>query len=446
MNAKNFSRKNFIKQLALTGAAASVSDLLFVGIPSSFFSFYKTDNVEYFTNAQPEYETLRHGFNKRIDKHPKIIALCKNTNGVAEAIKYAKANNLPVAIKSGGHCMEGFSCNNNGLVVNLSLLNKINRLDAETISVGPALLLKDLYAAVLPKGKILPGGSCQTVALGGLALGGGYGLLSRQFGLTCDSLIKVEMIDGNGNIISTDNDNELLWGCKGGANGNFGVITKMDFKLHPAPALMQSFRFRYRNIPVEKVKPLVEEWFALAATLPEHCFSAIVVNSKAVYILLTSTKKTTDDIAQQIQKLTAITTSVQHTPPKVLQQALKAYYAEDHPVYFKNASAGLYHNFNDINKCFEDVLAVIKKSPGIIFQVNTLGGKVQDETFQQQSSFPYRQYNFFSELQAYYETPAQAKPLIDKFEQIQKLFYQNGIFAQYRNYPDVNFKNPLQQY
>ncbi len=415
-------------------------------IPQSFTEVIADEDVVYFKQGDSQYDKLRHGFNKRIDKKPLVIGLCKNTAGVVAAIKYARANKLPVAIKSGGHCMEGFSSNNGGMVINLSPLNKINWIDANTITTGPALQLKDLYSFCLPKGKILPGGSCQSVALGGLTLGGGYGLLSRQFGLTCDSLTKIKMVDGNGNIITSDTDKELLWACKGGANGNFGVITEMNFTVHKAPAVMQSFRLRYRDIPQEKIIPLLETWFTVAATLPKQCFSACIINNRAAYILITTTRQSIADIQVQLDKLKAVTTSFQHSKPKPLAEALKAYYAQGQPIYFKNASAGLYKNFDDIKKCMPDVIAVLKKTAGMIYQVNTLGGEVQNNSFQQASSFPYREYNFFSELQAYYDTPAQAAKLLTQFEAIQHIFEKNGVTAQYRNYPDINFKNPLQQY
>jgi hypothetical protein len=114
--------------------------------------------------------------------------------------------------------------------------------------------------------------------------------------------------------------------------------------------------------------------------------------------------------------------------------------------FFKNASAGLYKNFEDIKGCMNEVIAVFKINPGMIYQVNTLGGEVQNALLEQSSSFPYRDHNFFSELQAYYSLPAQAAELLVKFESIQHIFEKNGVKSHYRNYPDINFKKPLQQY
>ena len=363
---ENFiSRKEFLKTTAWAGGGLWLGlDALARSIPGRFDRIFLDDDVLYFKEGDGQYDGLRQGFNKRINKYPTVIALCKNTNGVVAAVKYARANDLPVAIKSGGHCMEGLSCSNGGMVINLSLLNKFSWKDSNNIITGPALRLIDLYKNCLPKGKIVPGGSCQSVALGGLTLGGGYGLLSRQFGLTCDSLTAIKMVDGSGNIVSSVDDSELLWACKGGANGNFGVITEMNFKVHKAPASMQSYRLRYHNIPEEKIIPLMETWFAVTPSLPAHCFSAFIINNKSAYILLTSTKNSTADIQSPLKKLKALTTSIQYGGPKPLAVALRSFYAAGQPLFFKNASAGLYKNFDDIKACMNEVIALLKTTRG----------------------------------------------------------------------------------
>lgn len=110
-------------------------------------------------------------------------------------------------------------------------------------------------------------------------------------------------------------------------------------------------------------------------------------------------------------------------------------------MYFKNASAGLYKNFDEINAFVDKALDVVVSTPGMIYQVNTLGGNIQNTEFEKQSSFPHRLYSYFSELQAYWETPSQQKRLLERFELVQRVFTSNGIKAQYRNYPDINFSN-----
>ena len=403
-------------------------------------------NVIYYKKGDAAYEELRKGFNKRINKFPAIIAFCKNEFGVAEAIKLAAKNNLPVAIKSGGHCMEGFSCNNNGMVINLSALNKVEWLDANTIRVGPACKLAELYNQLLPKNKIIPGGSCAGVGIGGLTLGGGYGLLARKFGLTCDSLQAVSMVDGKGNIIDSNSDKELLWACKGGNNGNFGVVTSMIYKVHDAPATMQSFKFRSFNVNTTRAKNILSKWFDVSKNLPDSCFSAFVLNHKTLYILITNAGKHTPALQQVIDELKAVSDKNTNSIRQPLVTALKNYYGRKDPLYFKNASAGLYKSFTEISGCIDNALELVITTPGMIYQVNTLGGKILNKEFEDGSAFPHRDCLYFSELQTYWEQPSQEKRLLQQFQKVQEVFIKHGIKAQYRNYPDINFANWKEYY
>ncbi len=432
-----YPRKEFLKMAALAPFA------FLPKLVSAFAQTFivNTGNVTYYKNGDAEYESLRQGFNKRINKLPAIIALCQNTQGVAEAMSYAVKNKLPVAIKSGGHCMEGFSCNNDGMVINLSLLNTIEWINNETIKIGPGCTLSHLYDTVLPKGRIIPGGSCGSVGIGGLTLGGGYGLLARKFGLTCDSLLEVTMVDGKGNIVNSSTDPELLWACKGGGNGNFGVITEMKFKTHKAPATLQSFRFKSYKITAAKVRTLLQKWFEVTPNLPPACFSAFVLNGKTAYILLTNAEKHNAEVQKVIDALSALSDKTTQTKAQPLAGALKVFYGVQHPLYFKNASAGLYKNFSEIESYIDKVIDIVLASPGMIYQVNTLGGNIQNAALEAGAAFPHRSFPYFSELQTYWEAEKQGKRLMEKFQAVQNIFNENGITAQYRNYPDINFKN-----
>ena len=115
-------------------------------------------------------------------------------------------------------------------------------------------------------------------------------------------------------------------------------------------------------------------------------------------------------------------------------------------MYFKNASAGLYKDYSDIEGCIGSMMDIVTKTPGMIYQVNTLGGRIQDKASSQTSSFAYRNHLFFSELQTYWEQPSQGKKLMEKFAAVQQVVSSHGITAQYRNYPDGQFKDPLSSY
>ena len=441
------NRKDFLKQTSFAALALLMQKVEALN-PKTPYKFLESsnENVVYYTKYDAAYETLRKGFNKRINKYPGTIALCQNTAGVAEAIKYGLKNNLKVTVKSGGHCMEGFSCIEDGLVINLSLLNKIEFLDVNTIKVGPACTLKKIYETLLPRGKYLPGGSCQTVAIGGLTLGGGYGLLSRKYGLTCDSLQEITMVSGDGEIVHSNTDKELLWACKGGGNGNFGAITEMKFAIQKAPQTMKSYKFRNQAVDVLGAKNICAKWFELVKNLPNSCFSAFIFNGRTTYILLTNVQQNNKTVEDVINEFTKLSTKVTATKALPLSAALKNYYAEANPITFKNASAGLYKNYEEVESILEEVFLKVKQTPGILYQVNTLGGNIQNAEFESKAAFAHRDCYYFSELQAYWENEKVTNKFLISFESIQQLFANKGITAQYRNYPDVNFKNTDQLY
>ncbi|MEP6674597.1 MAG: FAD-dependent oxidoreductase [Ferruginibacter sp.] len=446
--AKKIHRKDFLKLAVLANLSlyAKPFEFLVKEKQTADKNPASLSNVTYYKKGDVEYEKLRQGFNKRIDKYPAVIALCQNSSGVAEAINYAIANHLPVAVKSGGHCMEGFSCNNNGMVINLSLLNKVEWIDNDTIKVGPGCTLSNLYDTILPKGKILPGGSCGGVGIGGLVLGGGYGLLARKFGLACDSLIEVTMIDGTGKLRSSAEDKELLWACRGGGNGNFAVITEMKFKVHKAPATLQSFRFKSHKIKTDRAKNILQKWFELSAILPPGCFSAYVLNGKTVYILLTNVDKNTPEVLAFIKGMSALADKTTQTKAQPLTTALKVFYGQKDPLFFKNSSAGLYKNFADIEHCIDAAIGTVIATPGMIYQVNTLGGNIQNAEAEAAAAFPHRSCIYFSELQTYWQNEKMQSHFLERFQYVQNIFINNGINTQYVNYPDINFKNWETQY
>lgn len=406
-----------------------------------------TDGLLLFGRGDQRYEELRGGFNKRIQKQPLVIALCRTVAEVATAVRYARQQDLALAVRSGGHSFEGFSSNDGGMVLDLSLMDHLEwRDDKGAIRVGPALTLARLYDHLLPHGRILPAGSCGSVALGGLTLGGGYGLFSRRLGLTCDSLQELTLVDGTGEVRSTREDPELLWACRGGGNGNFGVVTSLTFRTSPAPSGLFSHRFKAYKLQPQRASRLLEAWCAQAARLPLTSFSAFVLNGQSLTILVTDTENREPALHGVLQELGRITDKTHIGKRQDLPSALQRYYGIDHPLYFKNASAGFYDGWNDIAGVSEALAALVGSQSGMIFQVNTLGGNIDHPELARRSAFAHRSCPFLAELQAYYEHPRQAAPLLATFRQVQALLAGNGVRRHYRNYPDLDFHDWAQAY
>lgn len=184
----------------------------------------------------PEYLFARQEFNRSIQKFPCSIAYCSNEDEVIMAIHAAKEHGCKMRIRSGGHSYEGFSVGNCTDVIDVSCIDFINiDEDAGTITVGPGVLNRDLYEAVGVQGFPFPSGTCPTVAVAGLTLGGGWGLSARMFGLTCDNLLSATLIDfcGNCHLVNAECEKELYFALRGGGSGNFGVVTSLTYSLPP---------------------------------------------------------------------------------------------------------------------------------------------------------------------------------------------------------------------
>lgn len=455
---KQHSRRHFIYQGAAAGTAllldaclgrpgtnkkedADTANTLQVAHAEKKTEDGHTIKLDLVDKNDSRYDALRQGFNKRINKHPAVIALCTTTAEVAEAVRYAKEHKLAIAIKSGGHSMDGLSCNDDGMVVNLSRMNSVEILEGNKIKVGPGCTLGKLYGAILPQGILLPSGSCGTVGIGGLTLGGGYGIFSRKFGLTCDHLLEATMVDGKGNIHNTKDDAELLWALRGGGNGNFGIVTEMIFRTQAAPTNLQAHYLKARKLTVERAADILRVWMEVTPELPASCFSGYVLNGSTLNILVTDHEAEHNDLMLQLKKL-ADMMETHHTSKLIpLERMVKNYYGRPGPLYFRNSSAGFFRDHAMVAPFIKDIFEKIVSTPGMIYQVNTLGGEVDNSEFEEGSSYPHRHFDFISELQAYWDSPGQEPRLAAATTEILGITQQAGIDRQYVNYCSLEFNN-----
>jgi FAD/FMN-containing dehydrogenase len=188
--------------------------------------------------GQSGYRRARELFNPRFDTiHPAAVAYCATSKDVQLALEFARNSNIPLALRSGGHSYGGWSIGT-GLVLDVSNLNRV-QVAGNTATVGAGARLIDVYDGVARRGMALAAGSCPTVGIAGLTLGGGLGVLSRAWGLTCDQLTGVDIVTADLRLATVDatHDPDLFWACRGGGGGSFGVVTSFRFRLRPAPQL-----------------------------------------------------------------------------------------------------------------------------------------------------------------------------------------------------------------
>jgi len=214
------------------------------------------------------YDLARRSYNPLFDtRRPAAIAQCANTSDVQACVDAAVASHTPIAARSGGHSYAGYSTPDNALVVDLTGLSGV-RVDGDTAVVGAGTRLIDVYAGLAAAGRCLPAGSCPSVGVAGLTLGGGIGVLSRKYGLTCDRLVGATVVtaDGRARTVSADSDPDLFWALRGGGGGNFGIVTSFTFDTDPAPNVT-AFSLRFPAAAAADVLAAWQQW--VPAMIPE---------------------------------------------------------------------------------------------------------------------------------------------------------------------------------
>ena len=185
--------------------------------------------------GDPGYDGARKVYNAMIDRKPRLIAQCTDVTDVIAAVRMARANDLRVSVRGGGHNAAGLGVCDDGLVIDLAPINYV-RVDssARTVLVGGGSKWSDVDHATHAFGLAVPSGIISSTGVAGLTLGGGIGYLSRKYGLTIDNLLSADMVLADGSVVvaSADENPDLFWAIRGGG-GNFGIVTSFLFEGQP---------------------------------------------------------------------------------------------------------------------------------------------------------------------------------------------------------------------
>jgi FAD/FMN-containing dehydrogenase len=219
--------------------------------------------------AQDEsYDTARKVRNGAIDKRPVVIVRCAGVADVIEAIQFARSQNLLVAVRGGGHNQAGFGVCDGGLVIDLSPMKGI-WVDhtAQSARTQGGATWHDFDHETQAFGLASTGGLISTTGVAGLTLGGGMGWLMRKQGLACDNLLSADVVTAEGQVItaSATENADLFWGLRGGG-GNFGVVTSLEFRLHPLGAVLGGLVL----YPAEKARDVLHFYRDYMAAAPNE--------------------------------------------------------------------------------------------------------------------------------------------------------------------------------
>lgn len=217
----------------------------------------------------PGYDEARRIWNAMIDRRPALIARCRSAEDVAQAVKLGRADNLLVSIRGGGHNIAGNAVCNDGLMIDLSPMKAV-QVDPGTrrAIVQPGCTLADFDAATQAYGLATPLGINSTTGVAGLTLGGGFGWLSRKYGMTVDNLLSADVVTADGSRLhASETENaDLFWGLRGGG-GNFGVVTSFEFQLHPVGPDVLSGLIVF---PFDQAKAVLTQFARFTEAMPDE--------------------------------------------------------------------------------------------------------------------------------------------------------------------------------
>lgn len=361
--------------------------------------------------GDPGYEQARKEYNRAINKFPLGIAYCCNQREVANAILWARKNDVEIRIRSGGHHYEGYSIGTGCLVIDTSLMNAID-VDTENnlVRVQAGTSLKRLYEVLYQNGYVFPGGTCPTVAISGLVLGGGIGLSMRYLGLTVDSLVEVEMVDAQGEKIIANRwqNSDLFWALRGAGGGNFGVVTAYTFKLLKKAEYITLIQLEWDNNQPARYKFLYT-WQKWLEGLDRRMSSFARVYKQGVRLIafFYGTPDEAKEVLEPLLRIPGITlASIEYVSFIDAVNIIGSTY----PPSEKFSDTGRYVYKNLTVKQLKHLIAILDQAPTEYLsriKVYSLGGAVQDVKTSQTAVF-YRDARYIMAISSSWEKDNEA--------------------------------------
>jgi len=254
--------------MTLTGGEADISDEVFGELQTQL-------RGPALDAADPAAAEVRPAFNAMHPGAPKLTVECSGTADVVDAVNFARAKDLAVAVRGGGHSIAGLSAIDGGMLIDLSpMRGVVIDADRKLAYVQGGALWGDLDREAQAFGLATPGGVVSDTGVAGLTLGGGYGWLRRKYGLSCDNVVEAQVVcaDGEVRTASADSNPDLFWAIRGGG-GNFGVVTSFTFKLHPLGPIVA---FSGNFYPLEDEADVLRGWRDYVESAPNEVTSVCV--------------------------------------------------------------------------------------------------------------------------------------------------------------------------
>jgi FAD/FMN-containing dehydrogenase len=244
--------------------------------PSIVDSFREGFGGEIVLPEDGGYDAARIVWNAAVDRRPAVVVRPTGVDDVAAAVRFAREQDLVIAVRCGGHSVGGFSTCNDGIVIDLSAMRGVRvDPDAGAARVAGGSLLGDLDREAQAFGLACPVGVVSHTGVGGLTLGGGMGRLQRKHGFTIDNLLSVDLLTADGRVVraSEEENADLFWGIRG-AGPNFGIVTSFEFRLHPiGPQMVQGWVVH----PIDRAHELAATFREFSRSAPDEVFCSFAL-------------------------------------------------------------------------------------------------------------------------------------------------------------------------
>lgn len=348
-----------------------------------------------------EYNEARSIWNAMFDKRPALIVSCAGVSDIISAVNFARTNNIPVAVRGGGHNVAGSGACDGGFMLDMSRMKSV-RVDpvSRTARAEPGLTWGEFDHETQAFGLATTGGQISTTGIAGLTLGGGWGYLARKYGLASDNLLSVDLVMANGQLLtaSATEHADLFWGVRGGG-GNFGVVTSFEYQLHPVGPVLAGVVI----YPFEKAKKVLTFYRDFASAAPDELASGVVCITlpdgtpvTAIVVCYSGSLEAGERVLQPLRAFDApLADQIAPIPYTAAQKLVDAFYPPGLQAYFKASF------LTEISEAAIDtIVTYCANRPSPICHVvieHTLGGAVS-RVDREATAFHHRdvQYSFIS--------------------------------------------------
>jgi len=353
--------------------------------------------------GEDDYPTARAGWNLLFDHRPAVIVFARETSDVVTALAWARRHDVAVRVRSGGHCLEGWNSVDDGIVIDVSeMTSAAVDLAAGTATVGAGLDQLQAVTALGAAGVAAPTGTEGSVGLVGATLGGGFGLLTRAFGMASDNLLAAEIVVATGvdgaEAITVDEHHhaDLLWALRGAGNGNFGVVTSLTYRVHP---LRQTVYLTATWPGLTHLREVFHAWQHSAPFVDERLTSQLEIGPGEIALIAVLADGSEDEATDLLASVLAIG---EPTTSTVIGDWARIYAdfqipEPEEPANWKFLSQFVSRPFPDEAVDLIGAFLAAAPSPGCNYFANAFGGAVTRTEPAGGSAFAHRHSLFYAE-------------------------------------------------